>query len=62
MKSKKEQKKININGKPKYINLGTDYNFFELFQKIIMLNYFINKEYFFLKDDFKILNIVYLKL
>ena len=34
MKSKKEQKKININGKPKYINLGTDYNFFELFQKI----------------------------
>ena len=34
MTSKKEQKKININGKPKYINLGTDYNFFELFQKI----------------------------
>ena len=34
MTSKKEEKKININGKPKYINLGTDYNFFELFQKI----------------------------
>ena len=34
MTSKKEQKKIKINGKPKYINLGTDYNFFELFQKI----------------------------
>ena len=34
MTNKKEQKKIKIKGKPKYINLGTDYNFFELFQKI----------------------------
>ena len=34
MTNKKELKKIKIKGKPKYINLGTDYNFFELFQKI----------------------------
>ena len=34
MTSKKELQKIKIKGKPKYINLGTDYNFFELFQKI----------------------------
>merc|ERR1711991_1067991 len=34
MTNKKELIKIRIKGKPKYINLGTDYNFFELFQKI----------------------------
>ena len=34
MTSEEELKKIKIKGKPKYVNLGTDYNFFELFQKI----------------------------
>jgi len=36
--SKKEPTKIKIEGKPKYINIGDDYNFFELFKKI-QLNY-----------------------
>ena len=35
---KKEPEKIRIGGKPKYIKIGDDYNFFELFKKI-QLNY-----------------------
>ena len=32
--NKKEPDKFKIKGKPKYIKIGDEYNFFELFKKI----------------------------
>ena len=32
--NKKEPDKFKIKGKPKYIKIGNEYNFFELFKKI----------------------------